>query len=237
MPHNLLNKSKFLIDEIREDTHDVITLFLAPTEKELNYKAGQYVLVTLEDNPSSHGKMYTISSAPSEERVSLSIKKVGKFSGALHDLQVGDAAYISGPFGHFYPTPDMQHVVFFAAGIGITPFLSVLKDAADKETTTRMTLFYSNKTLRDISFFDEITKLGEKLSSLTIHHYLTRDTTPHERVTAHERIEVAKIQDKLGDVCANNYYLCGAISFVGDLRKQLLAHGVAEENIFTESFY
>jgi len=232
-----VNKSKFVVSKIKKEADNVITLFLSPKEKNIAYTAGQYVLVSLNKDEDIHGKFYTISSEPSEDLLALSIKKVGSFSSALHNLKINDVIYISGPYGSFYPTPEMNDLVFFAAGIGITPFFSVIKDIIKRKVESRVRLFYTNKTLRDISFFKEINKLASKNPLLEVFYHLTRDTSSHELIKSYKRININQVQEELKDLRNKNYYICGTIGFVADTRKQLLKKKVKEENIFTESFF
>lgn len=233
---NVVNKSKFIVTGIKKETADVITIYLSPTTHGLDYKAGQYVTVYLDKNKNSHGKFYTISSSPAEKTLALSVKKIGQFSSALHNLKIKDIVYLSGPFGCFYPEIEMSHVVFLAAGIGVTPFLSVMKDYSDKNIKKEIDLYYTNKSFQDIAFCEDINELA-KNKSLRVHYHLTRDQSKQKLISNYERIKAENIKKELGGFTDKYFYICGPITFVSDLRKQLLKLKVKEDCIFTESFY
>lgn len=232
-----VNKSKFIVHRIKKETKDIVTIFLSPTKKGFKYTAGQYVAVYLDKNKNSHAKFYTISNTPSEKFITLSVKKIGNFSSALHNLKVGDAVYISGPFGWFYPKEDMDKLVFLAAGIGIAPFLSIIRDCEDRNIRKQIYLFYTNKTFEDIAFHKDIDKIASKNNALKVHYCLTRDKLKHESIDRYERIDAKYIKKESNGLADKNFYICGPISFVSDIRKQLLKCKVNEKSIFTESFF
>ncbi|MFH2004260.1 MAG: FAD-dependent oxidoreductase [Bacteroidota bacterium] len=233
---NIGNKNKFVVTKIVKETPDIVTISLSPTGRGLAHKAGQYVTVYLDDDENSRGKLYTISSSPTEKTLTISVKKIGQFSSALHDLKVKDAVYLSDSNGWFYPEIKMKKIVFLAAGIGITPFFSILKDYADKKIEKEIDLYYTNKTFKDIAFYKELNKLA-KNDFVHIHCHLTRDNTKHSSISNYERIGIGNMKKELGNLIDRNFYICGPINFVSDMRKQLIKFKVKEKGIFTESFY
>lgn len=233
---NIINKSKFIVSRIKKETTDVVTIYLSPVGRSVVFKAGQYVSVYFDKNNNSHGKFYTISSSPSEKYLALSVKNIGQFSSTLHSLKIKDLVYLSGPYGWFYPETNMNNLIFLAAGIGITPFLSIVKDCVDKNIKKEIDLYYTNKTFQDVAFLKEINRFAEN-NFLQVHYHLTRDNTKHKLISKYERIKAENIKKDLGTLANNNFYICGPIAFVSDMRKQLIKLKVKEDNIFTESFY
>jgi len=230
------NKSKFLVFKIKKETEDIITIFLSPIGKSFTYQAGQYVAVYLGKNDNIPGKFYTISSSTSEKYLAISVKKIGQFSSAMHNLKVKDIVYLSGPFGWFYPEIEMNKVVFLAAGIGVTPFLSIMKDYANKNIKKEIDLYYTNKTFQDVAFYGDINNLT-KNKPWRVHYYLTQSKTKHELISKYQRIKVSDLKKDLTNLKNKDYYICGPISFVSDIRKQLIKLKIKDCHIFTESFY
>ena len=143
------------------ETEDTITLrFDVGDGSKLSFIPGQYVIAYIKGDFGIQGKAYTISSIPSDKLMALTVKKMGKFSTALHDLKIGSAVTMEGPKGSFFPDRNGKEVVFLAAGIGITPFLSIIRAYAKDglSDSRKIHLFYSNKTKEDISFFDEFNR-------------------------------------------------------------------------------
>lgn len=54
---------------------------------------------------------------------------IGKMTGLLSTLRVGDDVELWGPLGNGFPTPPSGHLVLVAGGIGQTPFLAVIREA------------------------------------------------------------------------------------------------------------
>lgn len=233
---NIINKSKYIVSRIKKETTDVVTIYLSPVGQRLTFKAGQYVSVYFDKNKDSHGKFYTISSSPSEKYLALSVKNIGQFSSALHNLKIKDPIYLSGPYGWFFPETKMSDLVFLAAGIGITPFFSITKDYVDKNIKKEIDLYYTNKAFQNIAFLKEINQFT-KNNFLQTHYHLTRDNTKHKLISKYERIKAENIKKELGIITNKNFYICGPIAFVSDIRKQLIKLKVKEGCIFTESFY
>jgi len=122
---------KYLLEvvKIKVETEDTKTfVFESYNDKgqkeKIDFQAGQYLDLFFPEDKDGHGKPYTISSAPSEN-LQITVKKIGKFSGKLHELEIGGKIYASGPNG-FMTMQETDHpdykTVFIAGGVGITLF-------------------------------------------------------------------------------------------------------------------
>ena len=244
------NKNReFILISKKDEAENIVSLFFKPADgSDFNFIAGQYVSVKV---PSIVGrsKCYTISSAPSEKLICLTVKRQGVFSLSLIDTAINDKLIFGGPYGNFYPDENCEDVVFIAGGIGVTPFFSVIKERLNSKLRPKITLLYSNKTISGIAFFDELNKLSENKAISNLVYFLTQEhpSTSSGRVQEYSRINKDLLKKHLGYFSAEggsvpgrekrNYYLCGSIQFVNSIWKDLKEIGVPEENIFTESFY
>ena len=70
---------------------------------------------------------FTISSETQTIFMSITVKKSGDYTAQLSNIIVGDSLYFDGPYGVFSPIDNGSNYVFIAGGIGITPFISILK--------------------------------------------------------------------------------------------------------------
>lgn len=75
-------------------------------------------------------RTYSVSSAPSDECLRISVKRVGAVSGYLHDhSKVGDGLQARAPRGGFVvDAAECRPLVLLAAGVGATPLLSMLRE-------------------------------------------------------------------------------------------------------------
>lgn len=237
-----INNRKFkgtLISK-NEEAERVITLkFKFGKNNKPSFIPGQYLIVYLEGQSGPEGKAYTISSIPSDELLAITVKKIGRFSTALHDLKVGSTITVEGPMGNFYPDEQNREIVCLAAGIGITPFFSIIRAYVEENflKDKKIHLFYSNKTKEDAAFFNELNKFSEDNKNLKLFHYLTRQKIKDGHVKEFNRIDIKSIKNKLKRLGDKDYFICGPIRFVSDFRRSLLDSGVDEIKIHTEAFY
>ena len=231
----------FVLKDKINKTNDVMTLKFFPIEGGiLPFISGQFVNVYfLDDRCGGQGKPYSISSIPDDDFLNITVKKIGKFSGALHDLKIGEKVKISEPQGYFYPENQMKNIVFLAGGIGITPFYSIIKNFFNKKIDKNIVLFYSNKTRDDAVFLNELKDLANNWSNFKIINVFTREKTEMSGVKnmETERIEVNMLKKYLKTLDGNYYFICGSIGFVRDLWKELKESNVQEDFIRVESFY
>ncbi|MDI6717459.1 MAG: FAD-dependent oxidoreductase [Patescibacteria group bacterium] len=242
------NKLFVLRNRINE-ADDIATFKFMPVKgKNLPFIAGQFVNVYFLDNRcGGQGKPYSISSIPSDKFLSITVKKIGKFSGALHDLKIGERVKITEPQGYFCPENQMKNIVFLAGGIGITPFYSVIKDYFSKKADKNLFLFYGNKTKKDAVFLKELSDLAKSWERLKIINAFTREpilpsdkkcvTISMNVKNEFKRIDVKMLKKHLKNLNNKHYFICGSIGFVTDLWKELKENQIKEDYIRVESFY
>ena len=124
---------KAVVKEVRDDTADIKTLVVqSPEEKKpFDFLPGQCAMLSV---PPAGEAIFSITSSPLEEKMEFSIKKVGKVTEALHNLQAGDEIGIRGPYGNGFPVEDFQgkDLLFIGGGIGLAPLHSVINYVLEK---------------------------------------------------------------------------------------------------------
>lgn len=215
------------------ETADVVTIYFEVSEVDFRYQAGQYITVFFDDSTTPAGKAYSLSSAPHEAELSITVKKVGEYSGRLHALKVGDTFQISSAYGHFNPMTD-KPLVCISAGCGLAPIWSVVKDELARDSGRPATIYFSNKTVDDISFHKELDAYEPTHDNLQVNHQITRQAVVPKPMQA-GRIDL--------DDCVQNakaearYLVCGSVTFVRDMWRGLTERGVSREMISTETFF
>ncbi len=220
------------ITKIIRETPDVVTLqFVNANDSHLDFIAGQYVTVLFPDLDVPEGKAYSLSSAPTDKFMSITVKKLGQYSSRLHSLKVGDELLVSEPYGFLNPQFDSP-LVLIAGGVGIAPLWSILRDTLTKDPTREIELWYSNQNVESIVFQEDLEKLKKQFKGLRVRHFLTRaDKIPR----GYEKGRIKVSQQSLKP--ESFYFICGRQSFVGDIWHDLVAAGVLENKIATETFY
>ncbi len=201
-----------------------------------SYRAGQFITVYLPRSGAPEGRAYSLSSAPSEPTLDITVKAIGAFSRRLCAVRVGDTVAASKPLGYFYTESSTSALVMLAAGIGISPFRSVILDAAAKDPSRKLLLFHGNRTKADIIFGSRFDDLRTVHPNLSVTHCLTREA-PDSRGMLRGRVTAGAVLRAVGDEPNPEFMICGSIPFVRDLRRDLTHAGIPGTSIFTEAFF
>jgi hypothetical protein len=153
-------------------------------------------------------------------------------------LKIGDEVYVSGPFGDFFfDEKKHKNLVMIAGGIGVTPFLSILQYAADKNLPNKMYLLYSNRTVGTTSFLQEIKNLEARNPNMKTLFSVTDERTPIGADNfINERFDGRIIKNFVGDIEDKSFFLCGPVGFMNAIKIELLRLGVSDKQIFSEEF-
>ena len=231
------------VDRIVQETPDVKTFRLVPALRSpfpFAYLPGQYLTLALQLGGKPVWRTYTIASAPSRRgycEVTIKRESHGLVSRHMHDkVQEGDLLQIAAPGGRFtFTGAEADRVALLAAGVGVTPLMSILRYLSDRNWSGQVYLIYCCKTAKDIIFHEELEAIERRFSNLHLTLTLTRAKGTRWN-GAVGRIDAKLLTRVIPDVTNIPFYLCGPaemLAATGDLLRQL---GVAEQNIRTESF-
>jgi predicted ferric reductase len=176
------------------------------------------------------------SSAERDGSVTLTIKALGDFTSTIKDVEVGQRAYLDGPYGAF--TIDRHRspgYVFIAVGVGITPMMSMLRTLADRRNDQPLLLIYGSKTWEDVIFRDELEELKARLNNLRITHVISEpsDDWPGER----GRISKEQLARHLpGDRNSRDYFICGPDAMMDEVERALTELGVSLAYFHSERY-
>ncbi|MFT3986836.1 MAG: FAD-dependent oxidoreductase [Aestuariivirga sp.] len=127
--------------------------------------------------------------------------------------------------------------VFIAGGIGITPFLSILRHVAHEKQTRNITLFYSNRRLQDAAFLTELEAIASADIGLTFVPAMTAtEISGQGWVGETGRIDEAMLRRHIPDLKAPIYSLAGPPAMVEAVRNLLSKLGVPRRDIRFEAF-
>ena len=163
----------YQVTEVVQESHDTWSLHFKGNA--VDHKPGQFAILSLlrkGEKPEMHP--FTVASSPTSGDLAVSIKAVGDFTSTVKDASPGDQAIISVPYGTFsFLVHDAPNLVFIAGGIGITPFMSMLRYMVDKKIKRNVLLLWGNKTEQDIAFKDELDHMVKVLPALHVVHVLS----------------------------------------------------------------
>lgn len=179
-PYALVARA-FRVRRVTEERGNAVSVELeADGHRGLHFRPGQFAWLKGAARPYGMDEHpFTISSSADRPgRVEFTVKAIGDYTAALRELAPGTPLLIDGPHGEqVHPDPAVPGRLLLAAGIGITPAMSVLRSAADSGDGTPTLLLYGNRRWQDITFREELLELGERLPALRVVHVLSQ---PHE---------------------------------------------------------
>lgn len=208
-----------------------------------DFKPGQAMNVSLVDPPETDAKgdrrTFSIVSAPHESELVVATRmRDTAFKRVLKNMAAGGRVSLRGPSGLFTLDPDdSRPAVFLAGGIGVTPFVSMLRDAARTKPERDLWIFYSNRRPEDAAFFDDLAALPKRHGR--IHFVATMaEMEKSSRPWAGERgfLDRAMLERHLKSLAGNVYYIAGPPGLVEAMQKMLVSAGVAEDAIHTDEF-
>lgn len=228
---------------VEQESRDSRSFYLEPpSDSSVTFAPGQHIPVQVQiDGEAAMIRTYSLSSAPSDGYLRISVKAQGPASRHLHErVKPGDVLDVRSPMGSF--TLDEQStrpLVLIGAGVGITPLLAMLREQLSKGQARHIHLFHGARTLADLPFGQELASLRQQAGGLLhVHRALSQ---PEDHAVAGQDYEFAgrlgieqvKVTLALDDY---DFYLCGPGSFTQDLYEGLRTVHVPDARIHAEAF-
>lgn len=151
----------------RPESSRAVTLVLQPNRRFSGFVPGQHTNLTVEINGRRHTRSYSFTGIPREDdRVSLCVQLVEGGAVSRHlftDAQVGDTVELSAPFGDMSLGNELpDRVLLLAAGSGITPLMSLVRELAARDLPVPTTLIYWARHRSDLCFAAELKALSSE---------------------------------------------------------------------------
>lgn len=140
------------LENVVQETSNIKTFLMRP-EKPLAFKAGQFIELTV---PGIGEAPFTPSSSPAvNDKLELTIMRVGRITEKLHALKPGAELAIRGPLGRPYPLEKYhgREVLIVGGGVGLAPLRSLLLALLeDSGKYKKIIVRYGAKTPADIVY-------------------------------------------------------------------------------------
>ena len=221
----------FEVLAVREET-DIIKSFTVKADglDHIPYQPGQYITVDVKvpELPYRAKRHYSIVDVQ-DGRLTFAVRKEeldgirGEVSTFLHEqIEIGDTIKLSAPVGVFGVENEESPQLFIGSGIGVTPLFPMYRQAAEK--TKDVQFLQVSDDSDSIAFEIELANIA-KDNDVKLHNYL-RDTDGY---LAHEDLEQYLTDNQ-------EVYVCGGVTFIQSIVKELGKAGVAPERIHYELF-
>jgi predicted ferric reductase len=221
-----LSLHDYQVVAVREVETGLVEIAMRPLGRHIEFVPGQFAMVYLEAKDGWHRHPFTISSAPREDVLRVTVKALGDYTSQLQRLvEPGMPAVIGGPHGRFSHMRGTERQAWIAGGVGVAPFLSWLR-ALDGHLPHHVDFFYSADGAAP--FAAEIAEIAGRHGSLQAHLI---DTSAQGRLTP-ERVLAAVG----GDVGRLTVFMCGPLAMVRTFETDLRRAGVPARHIHREHF-
>lgn len=206
------------------------------------FLAGQHLPIRLTTAAGTElRRTYTISQAPGDEGLRLSVKREGAASSQLHDhVHAGDVIEALGPRGQFTIDERLRRpAVLIGAGVGITPMVAFARHLVAEGFRHRRTrplhLIQVARDEASRAFGDELQALvGRAKGAMRLHVVLDQgDGAPEGAHPGPLSLDLLKTLLPFDD---HEFFLCGPPGFMQGLYDGLRDLGVRDERIQAEAF-
>ncbi|TDL80880.1 NO-inducible flavohemoprotein [Peribacillus frigoritolerans] len=239
----------FKVVRIERESEWISSFYLDSPEGNPAFKPGQYisVRVNIPGETYTMNRQYSLSGSKEMPHLRISVKRergpeteAGKVSNYLHDqIAVGDMIEISAPAGEFTLNEAAQTpVTFISGGVGITPFMSMLRTITIQQTEREVTFIHATQNSSTHAFVKETASLCAKLPNCRMFAFysspLNQDCMDQgfykEGLISKDDLDRI-LENKDGD-----FYVCGPVLFMKAMIQNLLSLGVEKEKIHYEFF-
>jgi ferredoxin-NADP reductase len=209
-----------------------------------NFKAGQFADVTLIDPPETDAegntRTFSIASPPfADELVFTTRMRDTAFKRSLKKVPLETKVRIGSAAGSFtlHKNPA-KPAVFLAGGIGITPFLSILRQADRDRLPQKLYLFYSNRRPEDAAFLDTLQTLETTNPNFRLICTMTEMSKSKKEWKGETAlIDQGMLSRHLATLQGPIYYIAGPPPMVAAMQQTLESAGVEEDDVRAEEFF
>jgi predicted ferric reductase len=217
----------YVVQSAEPVAQDMVEISLTPLAGAVALRPGQFVLVAFFAGPRFRGcgefHPFTVSWVGERHQFRIGVKALGDCTRHLQSVEPGVKARVHGGFGDFLAERPSCPQLWIAGGIGITPFLGVLRDEALHHPVT---LFYFYRAESDAAYLQELKDLAHGQTQLSLRPLATGNAAP----------DLAALLPNAQALAGQECYLCGPPPMIAALNKLFHERGLAPSQIHFEDF-
>ncbi|MFC0524931.1 NO-inducible flavohemoprotein [Pontibacillus salicampi] len=241
----------FVIDRKIKESNVITSFYLKPQDKMPLpiYQAGQYITlqVDIEGDQYSHMRHYSLSDAPGNDYYRISVKRedgteetpAGKVSNYLHQQAgEGDVLQVTAPAGEFTVATESMPLVLISGGVGITPMMSMLKNAIHENQAREITFIHAAQNGEVHALREEILEITRQHDNVTS-YFIYSNPTEQDRQDGNfdkEGLIEKEWFETILDDNRKDFYFCGPIPFMKVVNNALQEWGVPDQHRQYEAF-
>lgn len=219
--------SPYVVRSVTRVSPNAVEVSLAPLGEAIAVKPGQFALVAFQPTRRFKGcrefHPFTVSSVDDVSGFRIAVKALGDCTRNIQSVEPGVPARVQGAFGEFLADPAPAPQYWIAGGIGITPFLALLRASMLDSPTT---LIYLYRAETDALFVEELRAIAARLPKLTLLF----------RATGDEPIDPESVLPADKEIGKGEFWLCGPPPMVEAFARFLRGRGIAYRRMHFENF-
>ncbi|QUM84922.1 MULTISPECIES: NO-inducible flavohemoprotein [unclassified Moritella] len=229
---------EFRVTTKAAESDNIMSFYLTPTDGEPapSFTPGQFLGLVLNIDGEETRRQYSLSDSPNSEYLRISVKREegGAVSNYLHDrIQAGDTLHVLAPAGDFILKDNNKPVVLVTGGVGITPAISMLNSL--KGTDRPIHFIHAAMNTKVHAFRDHVTNLAAENENIKP-YFVYSDATSECKPDATGFINLAMLEDKIGDDRDVEFYFLGPKPFMQAMNGFAPKLGIPAENVHFEFF-
>ena len=207
------------------------------------FQAGQTIDLTLldpaETDAEGNIRTFSIASAPFDAHLMITTRmRDSAFKRVLGKASPGLEIKLEGPSGDFVLHRKTEKPgVFLTGGIGITPFLSIIRQAAHDHSAHQLYLFYSNRRPEDAAFLELLADTAKQNPNFHLIATMT-EMDKSQRAWSGETGAISKdmLIKNLPRLHGPIYYVAGPPAMVTAMRGILDSAQVDQDDVRSDEF-
>lgn len=229
------------LKERRPESADGMSFIFDLGGQTFEYVPGQFVFYELDELafPDDRGKRrhFTISSSPTEKGIIMFTTRLrgSGFKETLRHAPLGYELTAGAPQGSFVlPPGETRRHIFIAGGIGVTPYRSILRNAADTKTPINVQMLHFNRSPADVIFRPELEGIALRMPTFS-YVCSVEEAGPDWQGERGELTETL-LRRYATEIDRSLFWISGPPPAVEAFRRVVGQAGVPEEAIRTDNF-
>ncbi len=231
-PARSLEEVRAVVVQVVQEARDVKTFVLRPNARWRGFSAGQHVAIEVEIDGTRTRRVYSLSSAPSEPRLAITVKRLphGRVSSWLHDtVGPGHVLGLGPAAGDFVvPEPAPKKLLLLSAGSGITPIRAILRDLDARDAVFDVVLIHHARARDGVIFGRELESITARRAGLRLDFRLKDER-------GRGGFDEARLAELVPDFAERSTYLCGPHGLMNRVERMWEEAG-ASHRLHRESF-
>lgn len=217
----------FIVQSVMPVADGMVEISLKPLSDPVAALPGQFVLVAFFAGPTFRGcgefHPFTVSSIGADHELRVGVKALGDCTRHIQSIEPGVKARVHGAFGTFLADRPPMPQLWVAGGIGVTPFLALLRAGPVAQPTM---LLYLYRADADAAFLQELRDCAANDPNFSLQALATGNEVP----------DLGTLLPSTKYLARHECYLCGPPGMLAAAKRSLLGRGIAPRHIHFENF-